>query len=64
LEAADGVRTEPGSIELLRQSQNELTLNRIFAPEGDWRGQTLVYATPADIVVLPIAFAFRDLPLP
>lgn len=64
LEAADGARTEPGSIELLRQSENELTLNLIFAPEGDWRGQTLVYATPADIVVLPIAFAFRDLPLP
>ncbi|MBA4017191.1 MAG: hypothetical protein C0483_08465 [Pirellula sp.] len=64
LESADGVRTEPGSIELLRQSQNELTLNLIFAPEGDWRGQTLVYGTPADIVVLPIEFAFRDLPLP
>ncbi|MBL9081497.1 MAG: hypothetical protein JNK76_06810 [Planctomycetales bacterium] len=64
LEDADGVKTEPGSIELLRQSSNELTLNLIFAPEKDWRGQTLVYGTPADIVILPIEFAFENLPLP
>ena len=64
LEAPDGTQTKPASVELARQAQNELTLNFSFEPTGDWRGQTLVYQTPADLVVLPIKFSFRDLPLP
>lgn len=64
LEAADGTKTPPGTIELTRQSNDELTLNLLFAPEGDWTKQTLMYQTPADIVVQPIEYNFKELPLP
>lgn len=64
LEAADGTKTPPGTIELTRQTNDELTLNLLFAPEGDWTKQTLVYQTPADIVVQPIEYSFKELPLP
>lgn len=64
LEAADGTRTKPGTIELLRQSDNELTLNLLFSPAGDWRNLTLVYQTPAALVVVPAEFEFGNLKLP
>lgn len=64
LEASDGTKTPPGTIELTRQSNDELTLNLLFAPDGDWTKQTLVYQTPADIVVQPIEYRFKELPLP
>ncbi|MCE9605821.1 MAG: hypothetical protein K8U03_13075 [Planctomycetia bacterium] len=64
LEAADGTKTPPGTIELTRQSNDELMLNLLFAPDGDWTRQTFVYQTPADIVVLPVVYEFSDLPLP
>lgn len=64
LEAADGTKTPPGTIELTRQSSDELMMNLLFAPEGEWEKQTLVYQTPADILVLPVTYRFTDLPLP
>jgi hypothetical protein len=64
LEASDGTKSPPGTIELTRQSNDELTLNLLFAPDGDWKKQTLVYQTPADIVVQPIEYRFKELPLP
>lgn len=64
LEAADGTRTKPGTIELLRQAEDELMLNLLFPATDDWRTQALVYQTPADLVVVPAEFEFKDLPLP
>ena len=54
----------PGSTELTRQADNELSLNLMFVDPGDLTLKTFVYQTPADIVALPIEFEFTDLPLP
>jgi hypothetical protein len=64
LESPDGQKTLPGTIELARQSDDEITLNLLFAVGDDWNKHTLVYRTPADIVTVPVEFEFRDLPLP
>jgi hypothetical protein len=64
LETADGTRTPPGTIELVRQADDELTLNLVFPAPEDAAPRTFVYQTPADLVTLPIAFEFHDLPLP
>jgi hypothetical protein len=64
LESPDGEKIAPGTIELARQSDNEIVLNLLFPVEGDWKKHVLVYRTPADIVTVPVEFEFRDLPLP
>jgi hypothetical protein len=64
LESEDGAKTSPGSTELARQSNEELSLNLMFVDPGDLSTKTFVYQTPADIVSLPIEFEFADLPLP
>jgi hypothetical protein len=64
VEDSTGKRTPPGSIELVRQSNDELTLNLLFPDAGDPARLAFVYQTPADLVTLPIAFDFADLPLP
>jgi hypothetical protein len=64
LESPDGQKIAPGTIELARQSDDEIVLNLLFAVEGDWKKHALVYQTPADIVTVPVEFEFRDLPLP
>lgn len=64
LEDPQGKRTPPGSIELVRQADDELTLRMQFPEAGDAERLTFVYQTPADLVSLPIRFEFTDLPLP
>jgi hypothetical protein len=64
LESPDGEKIAPGTIELARQSDDEIVLNLLFGVEGDWKKHALVYQTPADIVTVPVEFEFRDLPLP
>ena len=64
LESQNGEKLPPGTIELVRQSDDELTLNLHFPATDDWRTGTLVYETPADFVVVPAEFEFKDLPLP
>lgn len=64
LESADGAKSTPGSTELARQADDELSLNLMFVDPGDLSTKTFVYQTPADIVSLPIEFEFTDLPLP
>lgn len=60
----DDSKTPPGTIELVRQAEDELTLRLLFPAPDDVSRHVLLYQTPADLVALPVAFEFRDLPLP
>ena len=64
LEGPDGTKIPPGTIELIRQADDELTLRLLFPAPEDVSRHVLVYQTPADLVALPVEFEFRDLPLP
>lgn len=60
----DEVKTPPGTTELVRQSEDELTLRFVFPAPNDVSRHVLIYQTPADLVALPVSFEFTDLPLP
>lgn len=60
----DDSKTPPGTIELVRQAEDELTLRLLFPAPDDVSRHVLLYQTPADLVALPVSFEFTDLPLP
>jgi hypothetical protein len=63
-ELADGTRIEPGGMEQTLQNKEETGINYFFDLKDGPKNLTFVYRTPIMVLELPVAYEFRDLPLP
>jgi len=63
-EQADGTRIEPGGMEQTLQNKEETGINYFFDLKDGPKNLTFVYRTPIMVLELPVAYEFRDLPLP
>lgn len=63
-EQADGTRIEPAGMEQTLQNKEEMGINYFFDLKDGPKNLTFVYRTPIMVLELPVAYEFRDLPLP